>query len=314
MNDYITRKIKSKKKGIYNYEYFDKKNNKVNKKSINKYLTGIYIPPAYDDVKINKNKTSKVLAIGLDDKGRSQYTYNKKTIKKNSKSKYKKLIDFGENYETIMKKINKDFNGPDSKNKQISLILKLIIDCNFRVGNEKYTIDNKSYGVSTLEKKHLKFTKNKLIIDFIGKKGVNNVCNVSNKKLITILNKQYNNKSSKKIFFYTTEDNQIKNIKSSDVNSYLKNLGNYTTKNFRTWNANIGLIKNIIKSNHKENILSECIKEVAEDLHHTPSVCKKNYIDPKLIDFFEKSNKGFHAFFSNGNVNKKYTNFLNSKY
>ena len=99
MIDYITRKIKSKNKNKYNYEYFDKKNNKVKKKTINKFLTGIYIPPAYNNVKINKNKQSKVLAIGYDDKGRSQYTYNKKTINKNTKSKYKKptlffTIDF----------------------------------------------------------------------------------------------------------------------------------------------------------------------------------------------------------------------------
>ncbi len=310
MNDYITRKIKSKNKDKYNYEYFDKKNNKVKKKTINKYLTGVYIPPAYDNVKINKNKSSKVLAIGFDDKGRSQYTYNKKTINKNSKSKYKKQINFGENYEKIIRKINSDFNGPDSKDKQISLILKLIIDCNFRVGNEKYKNDNNSYGVSTLEKKHLKFKKNKLIIDFIGKKGVKNTCNVKNKKMIQILKKQYDN-NNKHIFYFTNSDNKIQVIKSTDVNIYLKNLGNYTTKNFRTWNANIELIKNLMKS--RNNSLGDCIKNVAFKLHHTPSVCKKNYIDPKLITYFEKNPNEFYSFFK-GNINKKYTKFLNLKY
>ena len=313
MNNYITRKIKSKKNKKYNYEYFDKDDNKVKKKTINKFLTGIYIPPAYNNVKINKNKQAKVLAIGYDDKGRSQYTYNKKTINKNKKSKYKKLIDFGENYDKITRKINTDFNGPDSKDKQISLILKLIIDCNFRVGNEKYKNDNNSYGVSTLEKKHLKFKKNKLIIDFIGKKGVKNTCNVKNKKMIQILKKQYdNNNINNHIFYFTNSDNKIQVIKSTDVNNYLKNLGNYTTKNFRTWNANIELIKNILKS--RDNNISNSIKNVALKLHHTPPVCKKNYIDPKLIGYFENNPTEFYSFFKGGNINQKYTKFLNLKY
>jgi DNA topoisomerase-1 len=91
----------------------------------------------------------------------------------------------------------------------------------------------------------------------------------------------------------------------------LKNLGNYTTKNFRTWNANIELIKNLMKS--RNNSLSDCIKNVAFKLHHTPSVCKKNYIDPKLITYFEKNPNEFYSFFK-GNIDKKYTKFLNLKY
>ena len=313
MNDYITRKIKSKNKEKYNYEYFDKRKNKLNKKSINKYLKDVYIPPAYNNVKINKNKSAKILAIGIDEKGRSQYTYNKKTIKKNSKSKFKKLIDFGKNHSKLIKKINSDLNGPFNKDKLISLILKLIINCNFRVGNEKYTCDNKSYGVSTLEKKHLKFIKDKLIINFIGKKGVKNICNVNDKKIINYLKILYKNSKSGKIFTYT-EDGKTKNIKSSDVNNYLKNLGNYTTKNFRTWNANIELIKNINKCKSNDNILKKCIENVAKKLHHTASVCKKNYIDPKLIKLFETNSKLFYKQFKNGNVNKNYTEFLIKNY
>ena len=72
------------KNNKYTYNYYDKRGNKINKKSINKYLNNIYIPPAYNNVMINKNKDAKVLAIGVDKKGRKQYIYNKKSIIKNS--------------------------------------------------------------------------------------------------------------------------------------------------------------------------------------------------------------------------------------
>ena len=95
MKDYIVRKIKSKYKDKYKYQYFDKKNNLVDPSIIKVCLEGLYIPPAHEDVKINLNKKSKVLAIGYDNKGRAQYVYNKKHIEKQSKSKFNHMIDFG---------------------------------------------------------------------------------------------------------------------------------------------------------------------------------------------------------------------------
>lgn len=308
MNSYILRKIKYKKNNKYKYEYFDDKNKKISENKANKYLKNIYIPPAYDNVKINKKK-EKILAIGIDTKGRKQYTYNKKSIEKNSINKFKKLIEFGKNYDKIIKKIDMDFyTGIDNKEKQIATILKIIMDCNFRVGNEKYTKDNKSYGVSTLENQHIKIKNNKVIIDFIGKKGVRNKCEIKNKKIIRTLKakkKLLNNKD--RIFTYRKNNNYY-HIKSNDVNIYLKKLGNYTTKNFRTWSANIELIKNL-----KNDNLKLAIEKVANKLHHTPAICKKNYLDPKLIEFYEKDKNKFIKYFK-GDVNNLYTKFLENNY
>ena len=77
-------------------------------KSLWTYINDLYIPPSYKDVKINLNKNEKVLAIGYDNKGRSQYIYNKKFIKGREKSKYKHMIDFGESYKRILNQIKKD--------------------------------------------------------------------------------------------------------------------------------------------------------------------------------------------------------------
>ena len=98
MKEYIVRKIKSKRKGKYTYEYLDKRNCKIHPSVIKRLLEGFYIPPAYKDVKINLNKKDKVLAIGYDEKDRPQYIYNKKFTEKNSKSKFMKMIEFGESY------------------------------------------------------------------------------------------------------------------------------------------------------------------------------------------------------------------------
>ena len=105
---YIIRNIKGKRKDKYIHEYTDKRGNKLNKKEYEPLLKNLYIAPAYDNVKINRHNNDKVLAIGTDDRGRQQYTYNPDYIQDATDNKYKSLIEFGNNYKCIMNQINKD--------------------------------------------------------------------------------------------------------------------------------------------------------------------------------------------------------------
>ena len=301
MRNYIVRKIKTKRKNNYTHTYTDKKGKSIKKPKLN-----IYIAPAYRDVKINLNPNAKVLAIGKDDRDRPQYIYNPKQVKKRCNSKFKKLINFGKNYDKITRHIEQDFSKRgESKNKQIAMILKIIMDCNFRIGNDRYTRDNNSFGVSTLTCKHVKRKKNLVLIDFIGKKGVRNTCVVKNKKIRNnLLTQKKKKQSDDRIFVHDGVE-----IKSTDVNEYLKRLGNYTTKNFRTWGANTELIRSLLD----DNDLSESVDMVAQKLHHTSAICKKNYIDPKLIQFYERNEKKFKTYFR-GDVNKRFTQFLSENY
>uniref|UniRef100_A0A6C0CY05 DNA topoisomerase n=1 Tax=viral metagenome TaxID=1070528 RepID=A0A6C0CY05_9ZZZZ len=299
MKQYFVRKKYGK-----SFKYYDKKGNLLPKSKVKQYLN-FYIPPAYDDVKINMNK-NKVLAIGYDDKSRPQYIYDHKYTMRQSKTKFKKLINFGENYEKIYKKIETDLSSKDEKTREIAMILMLIIDCNFRVGNNKYTRDNKSYGVSTLEKKHIQNKSGELIIDFVGKKGVRNKCTIKNdkiKKKLTKKKKQLK-KNYDKVFSYKRNGDMFY-VSANDVNEYLKKIGNYSTKYFRTWNANI----EFIKESKRAKDMNECIERVADKLHHTPTICKKDYLNKKLLEFYKKNPKKFKDYF-NKDINKKFIQFL----
>ena len=307
MKNYYIRKIKNKqktKKNI-NHIYSDKNGKQVSKRTIKPYLN-MYIAPAYDNVKINMNTNAKVLAIGYDERDRPQYIYNSRCIKSRGKNKFKKLIKFGKERDKIMKKIENDYkSNVDGKNKQIAMILKIIIDCNFRIGNDKYTKENNSFGVSTLQSKHIK-TNDGITIDFVGKKGVQNTCKIDNIKMKNNLKtKKKRYKNNEKIFQYT-KDGQSYSIKGEDVNMYL---GKYTTKNFRTWSANTLLITNLLEN----KCLKDGIEYVAKKLHHTPSICKSNYIDPKLVEYYERDPEKFCEYFK-GNIDKRFTEFLIKHY
>ena len=303
METYFIRKIDKydKLNNKYKYKYITKQGKPLSFNSVKNKINNIYIPPAYDNVKVNKNKNSKVLAIGYDTKGRPQYIYNNNYKEKSKNNKFLNLIQFGKDYPKIINKINKDLNSNNEKEKQIAIVLKIIIDCNFRIGNKKYTKKNNSFGVTTLRKKHIHIKDNQIIIDFVGKKGVRNKCTFKNKKVIRNIKK-----TSKSI---RNNESIFMGIDSKDVNNYLKQFGNYTTKNFRTWNANIQLIQLLIQYND----LKECIEKVSKKLHHTPSICKKNYIDTNLINFFKSDPEKFKNYFAT-NTNEKFIKFLKKKY
>jgi len=310
MKNYILRKIKGN-----GYIFFDKRNNIIkNQKTIDDALEGLYLPPAYDDVKINLNKKAKVLAIGYDNKKRAQYVYNKKFTEKMKKQKFYNLYLFGLQYKRIITDINKNLKlDSNEKLKQVVMILKLIMDCDFRVGNDEYLKQNNSYGASTLKNKHILVNRDKVTIDFIGKKSVRNTCDVNNKTIKKHLKtKKKTLKKNARIFTYKRDDSSTKfNVHSTDVNSYIKQFGDFSSKDFRTWSANVKLIKYLLNSDESDvnKDLKECVQKVADKLHHTPEVCKKNYLFTELIEFYLKDKTKFLKFFRT-NINKQFTLFL----
>lgn len=327
MEDYIIRKIKYKKKDKYSYEYFDKRNSKIDKSVIKSLLDEIYIPPAYDDVKINLNKNEKVLAIGYDDKGRPQYIYNKSHTKRRDKTKFMKMIDFGESYKRIMNQVKRDlYTEGDNKQKQVAMAIILVVECGIRVGSEKYRDENNSFGATTLEPRHIKIKGEVVSVDFIGKKGVQNTGKVRSKRLSRNLRiKKRTFKKDEPIFSYR-KGNKWYNLKSIDVNKYLKKFGNFSSKNFRTWVANLSFITellNLVKDSKDSNetqrkkYINESVKKVAEKLNNTKTVCKKNYIDPYLIDLYLKDPKRFIGTFKNAEtkdeISEKYIELLRNK-
>ena len=300
MKEYIVRKIKSKHKDKYTYEYLDQHGKKINQQLVKRLLEGFYVPPAYKDVKINLNKNDKVLAIGYDEKDRPQYIYNKKFTEQNSKNKFHKMIVFGENYKKIMNSVKRDLYSEDeTKEKQIASALMLVVDCGIRIGSEKYRDENDSFGATTLEPRHIKIKGDVVSVDFIGKKGVQNKGKCRSKRLSRNLRiKKRTLKKNDSLFTYRNGDKWY-TLKSTDVNKYLKKFGNFSSKNFRTWVANLSFISEILKYDNpiteteKKKNINEALQKTAHKLNNTSSVCKKNYIDPYLIDLYMNDTKRF---------------------
>ena len=201
-----------RKKEQDNFYYFHKTKKKriSDTKTLNR-IKSLKIPPGYRNVLINNYANSHIQATGVDSANRKQYIYHPDFINKQKRLKYCNLIAFGNKLSTIRRQLNNDIKSKDQKQALIATVLKVILECNFRIGNEKYQKMYNSVGISTIGNKHL----NGRHIKFIGKKGVVNNCTLTDANLVKILN-NLKHKKSKYIFSH-----QGSRITAESVNNYL---------------------------------------------------------------------------------------------
>lgn len=258
-----------------------KTNQKISDESTIEWIKSLKIAPAYHDVHIYPDKNNKILAFGYDSKNRKQYIYNPNFVQQQSYKKFDRVISNHRLFDRLSKTIMTNIRNANEKTKQIAIVLYLIIHCGFRIGNKNYDKNNKSYGISTIKFRHVHIYKNCIVIDFIGKKGVRNISQCANKHIVDYLTQEKN---------VHNDDDDVFSITSKDVNTYLKKFHKgITSKDLRTWNANLLFIK-MVSQNVKrcvKNPIKKAIEVVAHKLHNTMAVCKKNYIDPNIIKYME---------------------------
>ena len=311
MNNYISRKIINKK-----YIYINKNKQIIKDKKILDKISKIYIPPAYKNVQIFLNQD--VLAKGVDDAGRTQYVYSEESKKRREEKKHMKLLKLCNNISKLEDKIKNDLSKRIyTKEKIIAVIITLMNKCNFRGGNKKYEENYGSYGLTTLHKSHIQFKENCAVIDFIGKKGVQNKCSIKDKSIIKILKDIYkmSKKNQRYLFAIKNENKEEITVSLPDVNLYLEKF-KITSKDLRTWNANILFLKNLKKNfehfleeknkedkfdyyslpeekqlKYRKKIIKQSIIDTAECLHHTAAICKSSYINKYILNKVLKKDK-----------------------
>lgn len=278
---------------------FSKK--KIKDRGVINRIKSLRIPPCYSNVVISKDPLSKIQAIGVDSKKRRQYIYHKDHINKQKLVKFGDLIYFGRKIKRIRKDINYNINRcVEDKEKIseldsiISIILYIIDRCNFRVGCQKYKDLYNTYGVTTLNKSHLHFTKNGVVIKFIGKKGVMNKDMISNNKICSILNNLIVKNSGDYLFYYIDRNGNTIKVTEKHINNYLKRYHKtITVKMFRTWSANYKLLRELLKYDLPKNVkeakknINMAVKKAAGHMHHTPFVSKGSYMNNGIIQLYQ---------------------------
>jgi DNA topoisomerase-1 len=286
-----------KGRGFY---YTDQEGRKVTDARLKAYFKSIVIPPAWDNVTINASPRAKVRATGFDAKGRKQYIYNTGFRQKQDSRKFDRIIHFAKQLEHMRRVTGQHLRKRKlNKDKVLAAMVRLLDTAFFRPGNDLYAKENESYGLTTLRSKHLEINGNELIFAYKGKSGQQQEKHIVDERLAKIV-KELDEMPGYEIFKYVDEAEHIHDVKSNDLNDYIRTLmgDEFSAKDFRTWAGTViaamaldalGAVEANDQKALKKNI-REAVIAVSEKLGNTPAIARSAYIDPRILNHYAHGN------------------------
>ncbi len=256
-------------------------------------IRALAIPPAYTDVWIAPFRNAHLQATGRDARGRKQYRYHKRWRETRDETKFDRMLAVAKALPAIRAAVGRDLARPGMpREKVLATVVSLLESTMIRVGNEEYARANDSYGLTTLQEDHVRIRGEEIRFSFRGKSGVEHKVAVRDKRLAKIV-RACRDLPGHDLFTYLDDAGEAVAVRSQDVNAYIRDIAgdDFTAKDFRTWEGTMACALALAavraeSAGAAKAAVVEAIRSVATRLGNTPSVCKKSYIYPAVIDEF----------------------------
>jgi DNA topoisomerase-1 len=258
-----------------------------------KRIAKLAVPPAWTDVWICPDPRGHLQATGRDARGRKQYRYHPDWRACRDETKYDRMPAFAAALPRIRARTTADLGRPGlPREKVLAAVVQLLEKSLIRVGNEEYAKSNRSFGLTTLQDRHVSVRGETVRFEFRGKSGVRHSINVSGRRLARIV-RNCRDLPGQELFQYIDDNGDRRRVDSGDVNEYLQEIAgqDFTAKDFRTWAGTVlacAALREMsadTKARASKNVL-QAIDAVAGVLGNTRAVCRKSYIHPAIIDAY----------------------------
>ena len=254
-------------------------------------IGSLAIPPAWTDVWICPDDHGHIQATARDARGRKQYRYHASYREACDRSKFRRMLEFSEILPLLRERIERDLALPDLSRRQVlAAVIRFLDKTLIRVGNDEYARENRSFGLTTLRRRHVKVNGTQVRFLFRGKSGVEHDVSLDDRRLARII-QRCQDLPGTEIFQYVDGDGRRQSIASDDVNARLREITgrDMTAKDFRTWGGTMHAALALrtmgpagTRREADRNIV-HAVDEVAERLGNTRAVCRKYYVHPALI-------------------------------
>jgi DNA topoisomerase I len=276
------------------FAYFNTQGKRIGDESEIRRINALAIPPAYANVWICPDSRGHLQATGRDARGRKQYRYHPQWRETRDANKYERMLAFGAVLPKLRARVARDMSLDGMpRDKVLATVVRLLDTTLIRVGSEEYARENRSYGLTTLRKRHLKVSAGTLRFQFRGKSGIEHDVAVSDTRLARIV-KRCMDLPGQDLFQYLDADGERHAVSSSDINDYLHEItgADFTAKDYRTWAGSVFALAALRRlkwetvTEARKHIVGT-VKEVSQLLRNTPAVCRKCYVHPAVIEAFE---------------------------
>ncbi|CAN5373886.1 DNA topoisomerase IB [soil metagenome] len=272
----------TRKKMKIGWGYYDAQGARITNRDKIDSLNAIGMPPAYSDCWFCPSPDGHIQATGYDDKCRKQYRYHPEFRAARDAEKYDGCACFGRALPLLRARIESDLATRSlGKDRTLAAVVRLLDLGKVRVGNEQYARDNKSYGATTLRRRHADLKGRTLRLSYRAKSGKQRLLSITDSALLRFV-RAVQDLPGQHLFQYLDTEGIAHPVTSSDVNAYIVQAmgAPFTAKHFRTWGASVIAFEALSGGDMS---LKQMIAPVAEALGNTPAISRKSYIHPVLL-------------------------------
>jgi DNA topoisomerase-1 len=256
------------------------------------------IPPAWADVWICPFENGHIQAMGTDDAGRRQYLYHPQWRARRDRLKHDHVVQLARRLPTARRRVSQDLALPDlPRAKVLALAFRLLDEAYFRAGGEAYAKENGSFGLATLRREHVRLNGTGVWFGFPAKSGQWREAEVADPVVRDVVRALVERDDDHpELLAWRDDDGVWHDVTTADVLEDVKaRLGPQARpKDFRTWHATVlaaaALATHEVPASERarRRVVTQVVREVSEELGNTPAVCRASYVDPRVVDLWER--------------------------
>ena len=279
------------------FVYLDESGKRLSTKRAQR-VKDLVIPPAWEDVWITPHENGHLQAVGTDEAGRRQYLYHPEWRTRRDAAKHDRVLQFGRALSRAREKVLTDLGTDGMSLERACAVAVRLLDLGyFRIGNDVYADKHGSFGLTTLERQHVRKQGKVLVFCFVGKSGVEHRVEIDDAATVEALETMRRRRGGEDRLLAWKDGRSWRSLDSARVNDYVRESTGLdaTAKDFRTWHATVLAAAALAETDEpgetkasRKRAVSGAMKEVAEFLGNTPAQARASYVDPRVVDAYEE--------------------------
>jgi DNA topoisomerase-1 len=279
------------------FEYLDEDGRRIEEPSVLERIRGLAIPPAWEDVWICPYPNGHIQATGTDAAGRKQYRYHDRWRERRDAEKFDSMVRFARTLPKLRRRVSEDLAQEGMpREKALACAVRLLDRGFFRIGSEDYAEENDTYGIATMQRRHVTISGDEVSFDYEAKGGQRRLQTIGDSEVAGVVRELKRRRGGGVELLAYRNGRRWVDVKSSDINEYVKDAAGeeFSAKDFRTWSGTVLAAVALAVSgpaqgtkSSRKRAKARAVKEVARYLGNTPTVARTSYIDPRVFDRFD---------------------------
>lgn len=253
-------------------------------------IEALKVPPGWREVRISASPRSAIQAVGWDAKGRRQYRYHGAHVERTERRKHYRVRRLARELPRLRQSLARDFSRNDwSRDHVAAIAVRLLSEGFFRVGSDRYAAENRTFGLTTLRRRHVRVAGKSITFEYPGKRSIRQWRVIEDATLARAMGRLLRAPGAR--LFRYRQNGVWRDLSARDVNEYVRAITGrrYTAKDFRTWGGTLRFATVLSElapaeseSARKRN-MALAVRLVAAELGNTPAVCRRSYVHPILM-------------------------------